>query len=87
MQAEEQGLLTPHSGDTIYEGTVGSTGISLATLCRAKGYLAYMYEFSYLQTSESDILCFRIQVPTLENPLCLTSPTHDSSLTLYESKC
>lgn len=42
-QAEEQGILTPHSGDTIYEGTSGSTGISLATLARAKGYLAHMY--------------------------------------------
>ncbi|KAL8703646.1 MAG: hypothetical protein Q9201_003184 [Fulgogasparrea decipioides] len=42
-EAEEQGLLTPHSGDTIYEGTVGSTGISLATVCRARGYLAHMY--------------------------------------------
>lgn len=31
-------LLTPHSGDCVFEGTVGSTGISLATLCRAKGY-------------------------------------------------
>jgi cysteine synthase A len=41
-QAEEQGILTPHSGDTIYEGTSGSTGISLATLARAKGYLAHM---------------------------------------------
>jgi cysteine synthase A len=41
-QAERDGLLTPHSGDTIYEGTVGSTGISLATLCRARGYLAHM---------------------------------------------
>ncbi|OAP60343.1 hypothetical protein AYL99_05345 [Fonsecaea erecta] len=41
-RAESQGLLTPHSGDTIYEGTVGSTGISLATLCRAKGYLAHI---------------------------------------------
>ncbi|CAF9910530.1 hypothetical protein IMSHALPRED_009226 [Imshaugia aleurites] len=40
--AEEQGLLQPHSGDTIYEGTVGSTGISLATVCRARGYLAYI---------------------------------------------
>ena len=37
-RAERDGLLTPYSGDTIYEGTVGSTGISLATLCRAKGY-------------------------------------------------
>ncbi|KAL9105514.1 MAG: hypothetical protein Q9187_008698, partial [Circinaria calcarea] len=41
-QAEEKGFLRPHSGDVIYEGTVGSTGISLATLCRAKGYRAHM---------------------------------------------
>lgn len=41
-QAEEQGILTPYSGDTIYEGTSGSTGISLASLARAKGYLAHM---------------------------------------------
>jgi cysteine synthase A len=41
-RAERDGLLTPHSGDTIYEGTVGSTGISLATLCRAKGYQAHI---------------------------------------------
>ncbi|KAB8067296.1 cysteine synthase [Aspergillus leporis] len=40
--AEERGILTPHSGDTIYEGTSGSTGISLATLARAKGYLAHI---------------------------------------------
>jgi cysteine synthase len=41
--AEDRGLLTPGGhGDTIYEGTVGSTGISLATLARAKGYKAYI---------------------------------------------
>jgi cysteine synthase A len=40
--AEEAGLLTPHNGDTIYEGTVGSTGISLATLARAKGYRCHI---------------------------------------------
>jgi cysteine synthase len=40
--AEEAGHLTPYSGDTIYEGTVGSTGISLATLARARGYRAYI---------------------------------------------
>lgn len=28
----------PHTGSTIFEGTVGSTGISLATVARAKGY-------------------------------------------------
>ncbi|CCF52105.1 hypothetical protein NDA14_000293 [Ustilago hordei] len=36
--AEEEGLLYPHTGSCIFEGTVGSTGISLATLARAKGY-------------------------------------------------
>lgn len=41
--AEEEGLISPGSGDTIYEGTVGSTGISLAAVCRARGYKAYMY--------------------------------------------
>ena len=30
------------AGDTIYEGTVGSTGISLATLCRSRGLLAHI---------------------------------------------
>ncbi|KAG8935399.1 hypothetical protein FRC01_000005 [Tulasnella sp. 417] len=37
-EAEEQGLLHPHCGSTIFEGTVGSTGISIATIGRAKGY-------------------------------------------------
>lgn len=41
-EAEKQGLLMPHRGDTIYEGTVGSTGISLATLARALGYRAHI---------------------------------------------
>lgn len=43
QMAEEEGLLTPNSGDVVYEGTVGSTGISLAAICRARGYLAHMY--------------------------------------------
>ena len=37
-QAEEQGLIKPNTGCTIFEGTVGSTGISLATLARSRGY-------------------------------------------------
>lgn len=41
--AEEAGLLQPGRGDVVYEGTVGSTGISLAAVCRARGYQAYMY--------------------------------------------
>ena len=54
--AEQQGLLTPYSGDTVYEGTVGSTGISLATLCRARGYLAHICMPSDMATEKSDIL-------------------------------
>ena len=37
-EAEKDELLVPHTGSWIFEGTVGSTGISLATLACAKGY-------------------------------------------------
>ncbi|KAI9698475.1 MAG: hypothetical protein M1836_004056 [Candelina mexicana] len=56
QMAEEEGLLTPHSGDTIYEGTVGSTGISLATLCRARGYLAHICMPDDQALEKSDLL-------------------------------
>ena len=56
QRAEQAGLLTPNSGDTIYEGTVGSTGISLATLCRAKGYLAHICMPSDQAMEKSDLL-------------------------------
>jgi cysteine synthase len=34
--AESLGYLRPHTGSRIFEGTVGSTGISLATIARAR---------------------------------------------------
>ena len=34
--AERQGLLHPYTGSRIFEGTVGSTGISIATIARAR---------------------------------------------------
>ncbi|KAI9492459.1 tryptophan synthase beta subunit-like PLP-dependent enzyme [Zychaea mexicana] len=40
--AEEAGILTPHKGSTVFEGTVGSTGISIAMIARAKGYKAWI---------------------------------------------
>ncbi|KXN90957.1 Cysteine synthase 2 [Leucoagaricus sp. SymC.cos] len=36
--AERNGLLRPYTGSHIFEGTVGSTGISIATIARARGY-------------------------------------------------
>jgi cysteine synthase len=56
QKAEAAGLLTPHSGDTIYEGTVGSTGISLAILSRARGYLAHICMPSDQAMEKSDLL-------------------------------
>ncbi|KAG9120945.1 hypothetical protein FRC07_003309, partial [Ceratobasidium sp. 392] len=38
QDAELQGLIHPYSGSRIFEGTVGSTGISIATIARARGY-------------------------------------------------
>ena len=35
---EQGGAIKPHEGYTIYEGTVGSTGIALAWQARARGY-------------------------------------------------
>lgn len=55
-KAEAADLLTPYSDDTIYEGTVGSTGISLATLCRARGYKAHICMPSDQAMEKSDLL-------------------------------
>jgi len=37
-EAEQEGLLNPAQDSTIFEGTVGSTGISIATMAKARGY-------------------------------------------------
>ncbi|KAI7466243.1 hypothetical protein D0860_05223 [Hortaea werneckii] len=54
--AEKEGLLVPDRGDTIYEGTVGSTGISLAAVCRARGYRAYICMPNDQAAEKSDLL-------------------------------
>ncbi|AET41180.1 putative cysteine synthase Ecym_7351 [Eremothecium cymbalariae DBVPG len=40
--AESQGLLTRGHRDVIFEGTSGSTGISIATICNALGYQSHI---------------------------------------------
>ncbi|KAI8603550.1 tryptophan synthase beta subunit-like PLP-dependent enzyme [Dissophora ornata] len=40
--AEQDHILTPGNGSTIFEGTVGSTGISLAMMAKARGYNAWI---------------------------------------------
>ena len=34
--AEREGILQPYTGSRIFEGTVGSTGISIATIAKAR---------------------------------------------------
>ncbi|SCV69932.1 BQ2448_1326 [Microbotryum intermedium] len=41
-QAEDQGLIVPNTGSCIFEGTSGSTGISIAGIARARGYQAHI---------------------------------------------
>lgn len=74
--AEADGLLVPGRGDTIYEGTVGSTGISLAALARARGYRAHICMPDDQSMEKSDLL--RALGATVERvPVApITSPDH-----------
>ena len=75
-EAEAQGLLTPHRGDTIYEGTVGSTGISLAALARAKGYRAHICMPDDQSLEKSDLL-HHLGATVERVPVApITSPDH-----------
>lgn len=75
-EAEEQGFLTPHQGDTIYEGTVGSTGISLATLARAKGYRAHICMPDDMAMEKSDLLLHLGATVERVTVAPITSPDH-----------
>lgn len=75
-EAEAQGLLTPHKGDTIYEGTVGSTGISLATLARAKGYKCHICMPNDQALEKSDLLHHLGATVERVTPAPITSPSH-----------
>jgi cysteine synthase len=84
--AEEAGLLTPHQGDTIYEGTVGSTGISLATLARAKGYKCHICMPDDQSTEKSDLL-HHLGATVERVPVApITSPDHFVNLARRRAK-
>ena len=75
-QAEHRGLLSPHAGDTIYEGTVGSTGISLATVCRARGYKAHICMPSDVATEKSSLLLQLGATVERVQPASIIDPDH-----------
>lgn len=76
QEAERQGLLTPHRGDTIYEGTVGSTGISLATLARAMGYKAHICMPDDQSLEKSNLLLHLGATVERVRVAPITSPDH-----------
>ncbi|KAI1815579.1 cysteine synthase-like protein [Poronia punctata] len=74
--AEEEGVLVPGRGDTIYEGTVGSTGISIAALARAKGYRAHICMPDDQSLEKSDLL-HHLGATVERVPVApITSPSH-----------
>ncbi|KAH7156246.1 tryptophan synthase beta subunit-like PLP-dependent enzyme [Dactylonectria macrodidyma] len=75
-EAEAAGLLVPNRGDTIYEGTVGSTGISLATLARAKGYRAHIVMPDDMAMEKSDLLLQLGATVERVTVAPITSPDH-----------
>lgn len=76
LSAESAGLLVPHRGDTIYEGTVGSTGISLAALARARGYRAHICMPSDQSAEKSTLLHHLGATVERVPPAPITSPEH-----------
>ncbi|KAI1202717.1 cysteine synthase-like protein [Nemania serpens] len=74
--AEARGLLVPGRGDTIYEGTVGSTGISIAALARARGYRAHICMPDDQALEKSDLL-HHLGAAVERVPVApITSPAH-----------
>ena len=72
--AERCGLLRPHMGDVIYEGTVGSTGISLAAIARARGYTAHIIMPDDQAHEKSNLLLKLGAIVERVTPAPITSP-------------
>jgi cysteine synthase A len=84
--AELDGFLVPGRGDTIYEGTVGSTGISLATLARARGYKAYICMPNDQSTEKADLLHHLGATVERVSPAPITSTEHFVNLARTRAK-
>ncbi|KAB5578694.1 tryptophan synthase beta subunit-like PLP-dependent enzyme [Coniochaeta sp. 2T2.1] len=85
-EAEKKGLLVPHRGDTIYEGTVGSTGISIAVLARALGYKAHICMPDDQSKEKSDLL-HHLGATVERVPVApITSPDHFVNLARRRAK-
>lgn len=74
--AEERGLIRPNCGDVVFEGTSGSTGISLAMLCRAKGYECHIVIPDDTSQEKVDLLTALGAVVHMVRPASIVDPKH-----------
>jgi cysteine synthase A len=74
--AEERGLIQPNVGCCIYEGTVGSTGISLATIARAKGYECHIFMPNDVAIEKSQLLVALGATVEIVKPVSIVDENH-----------
>lgn len=74
--AENQGYIRPNCGDLVFEGTSGSTGISLATLCRAKGYECHIVIPDDTSKEKVDLLKAVGAIVHMVRPASIVDPKH-----------
>lgn len=73
-KAEKEGLLKP--GSTIIEGTVGSTGISLTLIAKAKGYNAHIFMPDDVAKEKSKLLETLGATVEKVKPCSIIDPNH-----------
>ncbi|KAJ3272946.1 hypothetical protein HDV01_005143 [Terramyces sp. JEL0728] len=74
--AERSGLIAPNTGSTIFEGTVGSTGISLALIARAKGYKCHIVMPDDVAVEKSNLLLMLGATVEKVKPCSIVDPNH-----------
>ncbi|KAJ3309717.1 Cysteine synthase 2 [Boothiomyces sp. JEL0838] len=74
--AERKGLIKPNTGSTIFEGTVGSTGISLAIISRAKGYKCHIVMPDDVAQEKSNLLLMLGATVEKVKPCSIVDPNH-----------
>lgn len=76
LQAERAGEIESYTGCCVFEGTVGSTGISLAMLCRAKGYKCHIVLPDDVAQEKLDLLLALGAIVEKRRPAPIADPGH-----------
>jgi cysteine synthase len=74
--AEKNGKIKPFTGCTIFEGTVGSTGISLATIAKSRGYDCHIIMPDDVAKEKSDLLIKLGATVERVSPCSIIDPNH-----------